>query len=151
MEPSGPNNSFMPSRFSFLSRGHVALFALLACLLGHGPAPAGATEYPLYEIGNTWNGVLLSTNATTVGSSLSVEACVQHTIHIVAVGGSTNTATVVCARALDTANWMPFSTNTLAGGAMAEVTATGKWSYFRATLTATNSLLSVTATYLGGR
>ena len=113
---------------------------------------ACATDFTFPSTVHTQQGFLL-TAATTNGTTgvLGVEANALHTVHISAVGTATNCASVVLSRSLDAATWIPFSTNALPGGTAAEVTATGKWSYFQATLTTTNAFLTVTATYLGGR
>jgi hypothetical protein len=126
---------------------------LLASLLGAVWAtPAIATDFVLASFASTQNGLLLSgaTTNATVGV-LAIEQNLHHTIVLNASGGTTNTCSVLLARTLDGATWISFSTNTLAGGQSAEVLLVGKWQSFQATLTATNALLTVTATYLGGR
>ncbi|HVM49168.1 MAG TPA: hypothetical protein VMU04_14140 [Candidatus Acidoferrum sp.] len=114
------------------------LLALGLCLSARGQY--AASSFPL---------LTGTTNAT--GTAIFVEGNLYHTAHIVATGGTTNVATVVLRRSLDGTNWVNFATNAIAGGSVAEVTATGCWSYISATLTTTNSLLSVAVNYLGGK
>ena len=117
------------------------LFAVLAVRAG---------QIPLAMAFNTQNDTMSSgASYTNAAWTNFCEKCTYHTWHIVNAATNTNsfTMTVVLKRGLTATNLFPFATNTLTSASVAEVTATGKWSYYAVSLTGTNT--SVTINYLG--
>ena len=108
---------------------------------------AWATDFPPAFANNTVNATLLSAG-TNASATLFVERSLHHTCQMTNAGSAA--VTVYLDRGLDGSTWTSWSTNSLAAGGTGEATAIGKWSYFRARLVGTNTLLT-TVNYLGGR
>lgn len=120
----------------------ILLAALMAAMT------LGAADMPLAQAFCTQSNLLLSATTNATGTAVWVEQNLYHTIHIVS---PTNFGTVTLQSSLDNSNWLGFSTNNLEAVATTEITATGKWSYFRATLAGMTNSGTFTVKYLGGR
>jgi len=129
----------------------LGLAVLTAVALLHR---AQGTDFPLAQEAGTVNATVLQASTNVTGTGVFLEKSTYHTFWV--VNGLTNnsvgpTNTVYLGRSLDNVNWVEWSTNSFTNANFAEVTLTGKWSWFRARVAGATTNVNVTVTYLGGR
>jgi uncharacterized membrane protein len=97
------------------------------------------------------------TNSTSYTLSNSAATNVQtlipsvsHTYQLFATTVGTNSVTATLDRTIDSANWIPATTNTISTNGIAEYTFTGKWTQARWRISAANSNnATVLVVYMG--